>query len=202
MASVVDICNFALGHIGDRAMVTSIAPPDGSVQSRHCARLYPQARDELLAIGYGWSFATSRVACTLITDETDEKFSYAYAVPSAALRVLKVLDAVETPGANYAFRVFADDSGNRVLYTDVQDARVEIIRSISNTSKFTPLFVSALGLYLGSLLAGPIAKNVKLANELRSQALRMLNIAAGVDANSSGRPREVPDHQPLWVTDR
>ena len=33
MASNVDICNLALSLIGDVAKVSSITPPDGSVQS-------------------------------------------------------------------------------------------------------------------------------------------------------------------------
>ena len=45
MASVADICNMALGHLGDSATVASIDPPEGSAQAEHCARFYPMVRD-------------------------------------------------------------------------------------------------------------------------------------------------------------
>ena len=33
MASEVDICNLALAHLGDAATVSSINPPEGSIQA-------------------------------------------------------------------------------------------------------------------------------------------------------------------------
>ena len=48
MASVVDICNQALSHLGDSATVASIDPPEGSAQAEHCARFYPAALAALL----------------------------------------------------------------------------------------------------------------------------------------------------------
>ena len=56
MASEVDICNLALGHLGDNATVSSISPPEGSAQAEHCARFYPIARDALLEM-HNWNFA-------------------------------------------------------------------------------------------------------------------------------------------------
>ena len=61
MASVVDICNLALGHLGDPATVSSIDPPEGSAQAQHCARFYPIARDSLLEM-HSWNFSTYREA--------------------------------------------------------------------------------------------------------------------------------------------
>ena len=66
MASEVDICNLALGHLGDNATVSSISPPEGSAQAEHCARFYPLARDALLEMGY-WNFAMRRVALAQLT---------------------------------------------------------------------------------------------------------------------------------------
>ena len=48
MPSEVDICNLALGHLGDSATVATIDPPEGSAQAEHCARFYPIARDARL----------------------------------------------------------------------------------------------------------------------------------------------------------
>ena len=56
MASVVDICNLALAHIGDDATVSSIDPPEGSAQAEHCKRFYAIARDTMLQM-HNWNFA-------------------------------------------------------------------------------------------------------------------------------------------------
>ena len=65
MASEVDICNVALGHLGDEAAISAIDPPDGSVQASHCARIYPMARDELIEM-HNWRFAVKRKALALL----------------------------------------------------------------------------------------------------------------------------------------
>jgi hypothetical protein len=68
VASEVDICNLALGHIGDSATVSSINPPEGSAQAEHCSRFYPIARDSLLEM-HNWGFATKRTNLALLSSE-------------------------------------------------------------------------------------------------------------------------------------
>ena len=58
MASAVDICNLALGHIGNKAEITAIVPPDGSAEAAQCGKFYPIARDECLS-EFDWGFAKS-----------------------------------------------------------------------------------------------------------------------------------------------
>ncbi len=54
--STVQICNLALAKLGDVAQVTSISPPDGSMQATYCALFYGQALAVLLD-KYAWTFA-------------------------------------------------------------------------------------------------------------------------------------------------
>ena len=61
----VDVCNMALGLIGNKAKVTAISPVDGSAESTHCARYYPIALRSLLEM-HNWSFAQRKV-CLLYT---------------------------------------------------------------------------------------------------------------------------------------
>lgn len=102
--SEVDICNLALGHLGDTAAVMSIKPPDSSVQAQLCARFYPIARDALLEM-HAWGFATLRVALALVDNPTldiavaadptatEGTWQFAYGVPSDAINLLAVLPA-------------------------------------------------------------------------------------------------------------
>ena len=68
MASVVDICNLALAHLGDDATISSIDPPEGSAQAEHCKRFYTSARDTLLQL-HPWNFASKRIALAELGDE-------------------------------------------------------------------------------------------------------------------------------------
>jgi hypothetical protein len=77
MAAEVDICNAALGHLGDEATVAAITPPDGSVQAGHCARFYPMARDELLEM-HTWRFNTQRAVLAL-SPSPPAGWAFAYA---------------------------------------------------------------------------------------------------------------------------
>ena len=100
----VDICNLALGHLGDTATVASIRPPESSVQAQLCARFYPVARNALLEMG-SWGFATRRVKLAPVTNPAltiaqmvdpnadTGTWQYAYALPAAVVNVLAVLPA-------------------------------------------------------------------------------------------------------------
>ena len=91
MASEVDICNLALARLGDNATVASIDPPEGSAQAEHCARFYAIARDSLLEM-HAWKFATRRVQLAKLTVPSWD-WSFAYAEPTGALKLLGVLSA-------------------------------------------------------------------------------------------------------------
>ena len=89
MASVVDICNLALAHLGDNATIASIDPPEGSAQAEHCQRFYPIARDTLLEM-HSWSFATKR-AYGAEVENTWPMWEYAYAMPGDASDIIAIL---------------------------------------------------------------------------------------------------------------
>lgn len=173
MASVVDLCNLALGHLGDDATVSSIDPPEGSAQAEHCQRFYPIARDQLLAM-HTWSFATKRVALGLLnTTELPASWLFCYARPSNCLSAVSVLMPTITDVVSASFTAPApvvDDTdtqefieevlqdGTQVIFSNVENATLRYITSVTDTTKFTPLFNVALARLLASYLAGPILK--------------------------------------------
>lgn len=98
----VDICNLALGYLGDTANITSLA--ERSVQAQFCSRFYPIARKTLLEM-HNWGFATKRVKLAEVTNPTlaiaqgvdptidQGTWLYAYALPSDAVNTLAVIPA-------------------------------------------------------------------------------------------------------------
>jgi len=146
LASVVEICNLALAHLGDDASIASIDPPEGSAQAEHCARFYPIARDSLLQM-HNWNFASRRALLASVTMPYS-MWKYAYAVPGDMMVAVSVLphdaendySAKFTPSDNpdflhnYAplvaagryvpqtYSIETDTNGNKVLYTDQENA--------------------------------------------------------------------------------
>jgi hypothetical protein len=229
MASVVDICNLALSHLGDEATVASIDPPEGSQQAEHCQRFYPIARDMMLEM-HDWGFATRRIAAALsATTETISGWQYIYAMPNNALRVFTVLapDAPDdysygsypmydpygvmtTPGTispaiNYQPQPFAQETlsdGTIVIVTNQADAVFRCAVRITDSTKFSPLFTHALTRLLASFLAGPIITGDVGRKEAAGQYqifMQMLGMAEVSDTKQQYTPVQ---HSVPWMSGR
>lgn len=219
MATKVDICNLALSHLGDTATVSSIDPPEGSIQAEHCARFYPMARDSLLEM-HPWSFATRRVALAILGSGAPE-WDYCYAQPADALNVVSVLPPYASddysigaaPGAlqpisvvsGYVPQPFAcevDEDGNSIILTDQADAVLRYTVVNVDESKFAPLFVMALSWHLAGMLAGPILKGDAGAAEAKRCAT-MMNAYLSQATESDASQRSIkPQHNVAWIAGR
>lgn len=203
MASAVDICNLALGHLGDEATVSSISPPEGSAQAEHCARFYPVARDVAL-VAHAWNFATRRIALAAVTNTVDS-WAFAYAVPTGYLAILSVLKPESTDDTDIQdFVIESTGAGDEILYTNVDLAVARYIVRVVDTAKFSPLFVSATSWLLASYLAGPIMKGKTGLAAKRScldAYAAELGKAAMLNANS-GKTSVYPNHVPQAISVR
>lgn len=199
MSSEVDICNNALGHLGDDAAISAISPPDGSVQASHCARIYPMARDELLEM-HNWRFAVKRVALALLsTTEQPQEWAYTYSYPSNCIRVIAVRPENEpttsssliyseqeflTKPSTIPFTIEALADGTQVIYTNEENATVHYVANITDVAKFSPLFRAALSRLMAMYLAGPILKGKAGREETKTQ-LELFEKIAGPRAKAS-----------------
>lgn len=212
MASDVDICNTALGYLGDAANVSAISPPDQSAQAKHCARFYPQALKEGQEL-HAWNFNTRRALLalrTLTAPDVNNQWRYVYALPNACLNAIKVFDMNAqddwsitlgsqqtqfwnpTPplGTSYTKVPFIRETlsdGTEVICTNQQDAMLMYTVLVTDSSKFTGLFVGFLAALLASKLAGPIVKGKEgraLAQEWLQNAFTILSQAKAQDANN------------------
>lgn len=195
MASVVQICNMALSHIGSDARVSSISPPDGSVEAGHCATFYDLARTELLEPG-NWSFALKRLSLSEVAN-TSDAWAYAYAKPSDCMRPLRVLRPTmgvtvftqDTVVGHIDDRDSAQfDIEGDVIYTNEPDAVLVYVRDLTDTTKFPATFTAALSFNLAGFLAGPIVKGnegAKLGDAMRQRAMSAAEMSAAASANAS-----------------
>lgn len=212
MASVADICNLALAHLGDEAKVASITPNDGTIQSAHCGRFYPIARSLLLEM-HPWTFATKRVALAAVTNPYSDDWTYAYALPSTCIRPLallvpgtseKVLSADETDAGTFPFIVEAAEDGSIVLYTNEEGAYLRYIDLITDSTKYTPAFVTCFARLLASYLAGPVLKGdsgMKMAE--RQMVIFGREYATATTRNANTGKRDVRrTFSPSWIASR
>jgi len=181
VANAVDICNLSLSHIGSDAVVTSISPPDGSVEAGYCARFYPLARKVMLAVT-NWSFATKRATLAPVANPSSI-WLYAYAQPADCLKPIHIFKAGAEEEDTADFEV-----EDNIILTNEAEAVLKYTRDVTDTTKYNAPFVSALSWMLASYLAGPILKGptgVNVANALLERAMQEARAAGANDANRS-----------------
>jgi len=225
MASEVDICNMALSHVGSDAVVVSISPADGSVESGYCARFFPIALGLLLE-RHTWSFAKTRVALAEVTNPS-ESWAYAYGLPGNCLKPRRVLQQVslnvlgfydfsgsltadeyrvmdEMGSANFAIET-DQTTGNKILLTNEPEAVLLYIRRVEDTTQLSYAVVNALSYLVAGFLAGPIIKGqagVTAGQQLHAAVFNpggLLDQAAASDADGS---KETSDHIPAHIRAR
>lgn len=226
MATDIDICNLALGHLGDDASLTSLSPPSGTIQAEHCARFYPIARDTLLEM-HAWGFATKRVTLTSVSN-TWPQWDYAYTQPADALNLLAVLppdstddyteravdpmayglSSLSQPPLNMGryvpqpFSSEVDASGTPIIYSDQKDAVLRYTARITDTTKYSPLFVMALSWHLASMLAGPVIKGDAGAAEAKRCAQMMAMFLNQAKASDANQRKANLQHTVSWMAGR
>lgn len=221
MASEVDICNMALGFLGDTATVSNLSPPEGSAQAGHCSRFYPIARNSLMEL-HPWGFASKRVALALLDVTLPSQWKYAYAMPSEAINLLAVLDPnalddysaglelngnpgmVPPAAGSYTTQPYTVETldGADVLLTNQENAVLRYTCLVTDTTKFSPLFTEALAWLLASKLAGPLLKGesgVQMASACIKQFQAWYAQATESDANQ--RRTQVAQRTP-WMANR
>lgn len=198
MGTVVDLCNVALGLLGDRATLTSIDPPEGSAQSDHCARFWPLARDELLA-SEDWTFASAYGVLPALTD-TNARWTYAYSLPAD---FLVARELVYSNGATVLFdfrspqfEMGTTDSGARVIFSHGELVTLRYTRRVTDPTRYPPGFTAAAQYLLAAYLAGPVIKGkagVGTMQAMRTVYMQLKGQAAVTDANQSSlRQHHVP----------
>lgn len=201
MPSPVDICNLALGHLGDRGTVASIDPPEGSAQAAHCARFYPMARDALLEM-HPWRFATRRKALALL-EVGAWTWAFAYAEPSDLLRTVAVLppDAIDDSAAQ-PYDIELADSGVRTILTNQEGAVLRYVARGVDSASFPPLFVDALAWLLASYLAGPILKGDVGKDEAKRCLAAFSTSFALATVSDASQRKSRQAHVPPWLAAR
>ena len=222
MATEVDICNLALAHLGDDATIASLSPPEGSAQAEKAARFYPIARDSLLEM-HTWNFAAKRANLALTTNNLAQ-WDYAYVAPTDMMSPVAVISptaqndyatrmsAGDTPGgitSNYAPTIVAGQYTPQqfaiegtTIYTNVETAMLRYQAFVTESDKFSPLFVMTLSWHLASMLAGPIIKGDQGAAEAKRCTQVMVSYLTTAKQSDNLQRDITVEHIVPWTSGR
>lgn len=199
MVTTVDIANMALSHIGQKARVTSIAPPDGP-EAESCARWMTHAMNVLLESGQ-WNFMTKRALLVSAGATDTDQWNYRYAIPVDMLTAISVLPSTATDDygvqSNETIMPFAielDEDGTRVIYSDCNPAVLRYNAYITDPNATPPTFQLAWSWQLASLIAGPIIKGSEgaaMAQRCAAMAAGYGSRAAVIDATQQRQDRQL-----------
>lgn len=192
MSSIVAICNLALSNLG-KANIQSIE--DTEPEARACRQFYDLSRDLLLQV-YPWRFAQKIAAMGELTNDRPGEWGRCYTRPTDCLKILDVLPQSSTvplldipPAGPMGFPY--EVSGSRI-YCALPAARLSYIARITDPTRYTPLFIDALGWHLAVRLAMPLTRDPKQRETAYQMAMAMQSAAQIADANET---RATYDHE-------
>ena len=123
--TVVSICNLSLARVGHDRAIQALAPDENSKAANLCAMFYEPMRDKVLR-DFAWPFANKYAALSLVAEEPNTDWLYAYRWPSDCIRALRIVNAA-----------------GKLIYTDEPDAVLLHTARYTDPTWFDADFVSA-----------------------------------------------------------
>ena len=154
MTSETDIANLALGRIKQGSILDF---DEDSAEALQCARLYPIARDYVLA-DFPWQANTVLQALAETTNDREDDWGYKYTRPTC-LRVRHLLNEAGRHNPKKPVKYEQTSAG---LYTDVENARAVILTRVTDTTLYSPALISTIAWRLGYELVGPLEASAEL----------------------------------------
>lgn len=189
MATETEICNLALSHLGNTKRIANI-DTEQSQEASLFRVLYDTTRD-LVLNEYEWPFATKIAALALIEEDPNDEWDYSYRYPSDCIKLMRVLSGfrTDTNSSRVPYKVSHDASG-KIIYSDYEDAEIEYIRAITDTSYFSPDFIMALSFRLAAYAAPSLTGGDPF--KLGERAMKMYQLELS-KAASNAFNEEQPD---------
>ena len=177
MASTVDICNSALNLLGAS---TISALTDDSKNARLCNQRYEPVRNRVFR-AHAWNCLHKRVQLAQNTTAPVVEYSYAYALPSDCLRVLKI-----HTGTNDSINSEIDYKlEGRNIVTNEGTVYLVYIALITDPNEYDTYLQESISHQLAADLAYAITNNATLANNYMTRVDERLREARFIDATEN-----------------
>jgi hypothetical protein len=177
MASVVNMCNSALNLLGAS---TISALTDDTKNARLCNQRYEPVRNRVFR-SHAWNCLHKRVQLAQNTTAPIIEYSYAYALPSDCLRVLKIhtgtTDSIKS-AIDYKLE-------GRNIVTDEGTIYLVYIALETDPNNYDSYLREAISHQLAADLCYAITNNATLANNYMARADERLREARFIDATEN-----------------
>jgi hypothetical protein len=152
MASITDICNLAISHLGISKDIANVTT-EQSAEAKACRRFLDIARETVLK-DYNWPFATKMATLNLVEEDPNDEWAYSYRYPSDCLYARRILSGFrdDTDLTRIAYKITQDDTGI-LIYSDVENAILEYTLNTENVDLFSSDFKVALSYRLAHYIA-------------------------------------------------
>ena len=177
MASVVDMCNSALNLLGAS---TISALTDDSKNARLCNQRYESVRNRVFR-SHAWNCLHKRVQLAQNSTAPVIEYTYAYALPSDCLRVLKVhngtTDSIKSD-IDYKLE-------GRNIVTDEGTVYLIYVALVTDPNEYDSYLQESISHQLAADLCYAITNNATLANNYMARADERLREARFIDATEN-----------------
>ena len=177
MASVVDICNSALNLLGAS---TISALTDDSKNARLCNQRYEPIRNRVFR-SHAWNCLHKRVQLAQNSTAPVVEYSYAYALPSDCLRILKVHNGTtDSIASSIDYKL-----EGRNIVTDEGTIYAIYIALITDPNEYDVYLQESISHQLAADIAYAVTNNATLANNYMTRADERLREARFIDATEN-----------------
>lgn len=177
MASVVDICNSALNLLGAS---TISALTDDSKNARLCNQRYEPIRNRVFR-SHAWNCLHKRVQLAQNSTAPVVEYTYAYALPSDCLRVLKVHNGTTD---SIASAIDYKLEGRNIV-TDEGTIYLIYIALVTDPNEYDVYLQESISHQLAADIAYAVTNNATLANNYMTRADERLREARFIDATEN-----------------
>jgi len=177
MASVVNICNSALNLIGAS---TISALTEDTKNARLCNQRYEPVRNRVFR-SHNWNCLVKRVELAQNSTAPVMEYSYAYALPSDCLRVLRIYNGTTNSiESDLEYKI----EGKNVI---TNQTTVYLVYTSLDTdpNNYDAYLREAISHQLGADLAYAITNNATLAKNLMARADERLREARFIDSTEN-----------------
>lgn len=188
MPSKTEICNLAIRRLGSTKEIQDF-DTERSKEAAACRRLYPFSLSRMFR-AFPWHFSI-RIAtlATLATNDWSDEWGYAYAIPTSAKKVLRIVSGNrnEAQDETIEFRVVGNDA-QKILLTNQVNAKIEYTVEVSVIEIYPDDFISALAWLLAADLAPSIPNRIYTSRECMELFAMSLSAAQANAARERRQP--------------
>lgn len=174
-----DICNLALGHLGNYGTITNIDTPTNA-KERTFNLWYDITRQDVLKRTMP-NFALSRRVIAALETTIPFGYSYAFEYPTDCLKILGFGEIADT--GDYIYSV---EGG--VIYTDDEwedGLQLRFVKDIEDVTLFSPEFKMVLSYALASNVALDITQDINKKNMLEKELMNKMLISGSLNSQEN-----------------